>query len=262
MLRRGVAPVESDIWERNGQYQTWKHHSQYTASDRGTVLHEIQVSFERAREAYEQSELLMITFGSAWEWIYQGTSVNNCHKVPQNQFERKLAEVNEMFEGLKRELEFWMNQKPGRRCIVTVSPVRHGKNAIDNNRAKAPLHLLAMMLESEFEQVAYFPAFEIVNDELRDYRFFDDDMIHPSPMAIEYIWERFKETYLHGDTHTHVVEIEQLKRDLNHRPFRSEGVEYDKFIHHLNTSLQNLKNKWSQLDWSEEESEIKRKSGH
>lgn len=176
---------------------------------------------------------MMITLGTAW--IYEdsetGKVVANCHKLPSARFNRRRLNVGEIVGELSEVMLQLREQIPDLQVIFTVSPVRHWKDgARENTVSKSTLHLAIDELVKKFSFTGYFPAFEIVMDELRDYRFYDTDMLHPSAKAVDYIWQRFSDLYFSENTRKLKKELEQLRADLNHRPLHADTIEYQQFI--------------------------------
>jgi len=174
-----------------------------------------------------------------------GEIVDNCQKRPQNLFQEEILSVEECYEMLKRAVELIKG-----RVVVTVSPIRYRKYGYHESQlSKATLLLAADRLAKEMpEVVEYFPAYEIINDELRDYRFYQPDMLHPSAQAVEYIYERFAETYFSDDTNRFLSEWRPIKEALGHRPLNPDSEEYHKFKEQTNLKVEALKVKYPDLE--------------
>ena len=174
------------------------------------------------RQHLSEASTLIVTFGTAW--IYElnttpGYIVANCHKFPSTLFSRRRLTVSEIADEWKSLIELLSVKYPRLRIIFTVSPVRHLKDGFEgNSRSKAILQLACEEICMANNNTEYFPAFEIMNDDLRDYRFYADDMLHPSEKGVEYIWEKFQERYLSADSRNILREGEKVTRRLNHRP--------------------------------------------
>ncbi|MFT5822816.1 MAG: hypothetical protein ACI8ZM_004073 [Crocinitomix sp.] len=182
------------------------------------LLRNVQIDFT---QGLEECDRLFLTFGTAWVYriIEQNEIVSNCHKIPQNQFKKELLDLEELKQLYVKLFEDLHREKPALEIMLTVSPVRHIKNGLHaNNLSKSILLLLSDYLVRKFDFVHYFPAYEIVIDDLRDYRFYNSDLIHPNIMAVDYIYERFQETYFNAET----TEISDLAKKLiqlkSHRP--------------------------------------------
>ncbi len=196
-----------------------------------SVLHTV----ERYLREHGDSWLDTVFFTLGTNHIYilkeTGEIVDNCRKRPQSLFEERELSVGECVVELSKAV--WKLQERGvKHIVVTVSPIRYAKYGYHGSQlSKSALLLAADLLTKRFpEEVSYFPAYEIVNDELRDYRFYREDMLHPSDQAVEYIWERFRETYFGKATERFLAEWEPIRKALAHRPFDPENEEYQKFL--------------------------------
>ncbi len=185
-----------------GVYHSLLHHSRFSHTDKEIFEDNIAQSILNGKKALQACNTLIITFGTAWVYEYDGKIVNNCHKLPEKSFIRRRLTVEEIVSAWYSILKHPALQH--KRIIFTVSPIRHKRDGLhENNISKATLLLAIETLQQskipEIE-IAYFPSYEIVLDELRDYRFYAEDMVHPSPVAIDYIWQRFSETYFSANT--------------------------------------------------------------
>ena len=206
----------------------------------------------------------MITLGTSWiyEWKTSNQVVANCHKVDAKQFEKRLLTTEENLKSLELIVSDLKNINPTIRIITTVSPVRHTKDGmIENNVSKARLLDALYQLSLQNNQVEYFPSYELVLDDLRDYRFFKEDLIHPSKQAVDYIWEKFSETYFEQSTQTIIQKINKVISAINHRPFNEESDNHQQFL--VKTiALMNELEKGNQLDFSAEKELLKSKIKH
>lgn len=228
--------TEDDIFEHNGMWQSFSHSSLYSDSVAINCLDKINQRLEKAAQQLKNCDLLLLTLGTAWVFEYNasGKIVSNCHKLPASEFTRRRLTVEEIVEAYTLLINKLLLIKPDLQLIFSVSPVRHWKDgAHDNNLSKSTLHLAIDNLQKKFSQVHYFPAYEIQMDELRDYRFYASDMVHPSEVAVNYIWERFSDTFFNADTNTIKSEVEQLQRDEAHRPLHPNSQEFQKFSDHI-----------------------------
>ena len=174
---------------------------------------------------------LILTFGSAYYYEHQEFGlVNNCHKQPQQLFTKKRATVEEMLTALKAPIQTWLGNNSEREVVITTSPVRHWKDGVvENNRSKASLLLLAEELVQLDGRISYFPSYEIVMDELRDYRFYAKDMLHLSEESTDYVWDKFVHQRLF-DQQQLLLEIKQIRDGANHRPFEIKSDAHQKFV--------------------------------
>lgn len=187
--------VERRLFEADGRWRSWDFPTRFSHPDRESCAALCMDALDTLGRGLREGSALIVTFGSAWIYRHEGEPVANCHKQPERIFSRSLASPDmlaEAWRGVRVALE---RLNPELRVIFTVSPVRHIRDGLEGNSlSKATLRLLAASLESE--GACYFPAYEILTDDLRDYRFYADDLVHPSDMAVRYIWERFQEKYL------------------------------------------------------------------
>lgn len=227
VLRACLPAPDEEAWraslfERYGLTYSWLSDSSGTAGDLDASLALFRDRALRLRLALESGGTLIVTFGTAYCYFLSGRpdfAVANCHKQPQSGFVRRRVGVDEILEAWRPLLGSLRREFPTLRVILTVSPVRHLRDGFhDNTLSKAVLHLAAERICSEFGFCEYFPAFELVADDLRDYRFYADDLLHPSPEAVEYIWEKFKEAYVDGAGLELLREGEALCRRFSHRP--------------------------------------------
>lgn len=210
---------EGDVVLHDGLYHSWIHHGSFSRKDRQQCIDECNKTLRQANIFLQQCNTLVITLGSAWYYTYGGRVVANCHKVPATSFEKHLSSVEEVVTVLKPVIDRLISR--GIRVIFTVSPVRHNAYGAHGNQLGKAVLLLAieqLMKDYPSQEVAYFPSYEIINDELRDYRFYADDLLHPSAMAEEVIWQRFMQTYMTEATIKDCDAIEKENRRLSHRP--------------------------------------------
>lgn len=181
----------------------------------------------------EAPQTAVFTLGTNHVYVLNETGeiVDNCRKRPQRLFTEHELSVDECADYLREAVTMLRQINPSVRVIITVSPIRYAKYGFHGSQlSKATLHLAADKLTKEMDNVVYFPAYEIVNDELRDYRFYREDMLHPTDQAVEYIWQRFGETFFSKQTVKFLEEWRPIKAALAHRPFNPEAEEYKKFL--------------------------------
>ena len=245
-----------DLFFHQECYHSYMHHGSFSATNREMVLDTINTRLSKASQRLAQTEVLIITFGTAWVYYLQSTRevVSNCHKMPAKTFVRERLTVNDIVETYSSLIAKLQQCSPNLRLLFTVSPIRHVKDGLHENQlSKATLLLAIDELTRKFpEQVSYFPAYEIVMDELRDYRFYADDMVHPSALAIQYIWERFCELYFSADTLQLMKECSNLARALAHRPLKPDSTEYKRFLGQIVLKIEQLNEKYPYLDLKKE----------
>lgn len=225
--------THDNVFENRGLWQSFAHSSLFSDTSAEKCLSNINERFQHAATFLQRTDYLLITFGTAWVFEEKsGRVVSNCHKLPTNNFVRRRLTVDEIVADYTALITRLAKIFPHLKIIFSVSPIRHWKDgAHENNISKSTLLLAIDALQKQFSQVQYFPAYEIQMDELRDYRFYASDMLHPSEVAVDYIWSRFSETYFDGITIGMKNEFEQLLGDLSHRPLHPESEEFEKFRH-------------------------------
>ncbi len=244
---------EADLIKHNGLWHSFFHHSRFSGPDAGKALHVINQRIESSAEFLEKAGFLFITFGTAWVYEYRATgqTVSNCHKIPASEFSRFRLTPGEIVEEYRQLLaEIW-NINPGLKVVFTVSPIRHWKDgAIENQRSKATLVLAIDQLLRGFgtERCNYFPAYEIVMDELRDYRFYEEDMIHLSSAAINHIRDIFQSALIDDESRKISEKVKKITRAVNHRPFNKFTYEHLHFLKQSFQKAQKLQEKFPYLD--------------
>lgn len=217
-LVRGEEYTADDVREYDGRWVSMLHHGCFDGSDAELALGRIREAYEEARVALGEATHLIVTFGSSWVYELDGKVVNNCHKMPNKWFDERQLSVNEIVEewrGLIGELRVF---NAGLKLLFTVSPVRYmGRGAHRSQVNKATLLLAVDEICEGCDEALYFPSYEVVMDELRDYRFYAADMIHPSEQAVEYVWERFVEAYVTDEARREMAVVEKERRRSEHR---------------------------------------------
>ena len=195
---------------------------------------------------------IVLTFGSAWVYKHLATGkiVANCHKVPQKEFTKSLLSIAEVGESLESIIAAISAVNESAQFILTISPVRHLKDGfVENQRSKA--HLIAALhakMNSPFMKggrgEVYFPSYEIMMDELRDYRFYEADMVHPSPLAIDLIWDKFKTAWISKKVQVTMDQVDVVQKGLQHRPFHADSMAHGDFKRTLQEKITYLKAKY------------------
>ncbi len=205
-------------------WHSWQHHSVFSGINRDEVLDNINQSQTNACQFLKQANWLIITLGSAYHYklAAEQTDVANCHKAPSDHFIKELITAEQAEVALSDAIQQIYSYNPSIQIVLTVSPVRHIRDGVvENNLSKAMLLQSVHLLCKKFKHVCYFPSYEVVIDVLRDYRFFETDMVHPSAMAVDYVFQKFSETYISKKEQTIVKEIEKIIAAKNHRPFHA-----------------------------------------
>lgn len=242
---------EEGTLEMDGIFLHYSTHSDVSGKSAQELKENYDQRLKLSKTYLEQGTHLILTLGTAW--IYEHESfgrVANCHKQPQKFFKKSLSKLEDMEMGLWSVLDNFSRVYPNLKIILTLSPVRHIKDGIPENQlSKSLLRVLCSNLERRMKSVSYFPAYEIMMDELRDYRFYKTDRIHPTEEAEIYIWEKWKSTVFTSETQTKVAEIQKVQLELGHRPFNPESVSHQKFLQNLLAKLERLN---TEFDFSRE----------
>lgn len=241
---------DDDLIQSGHQWYSWEHHHLISSSNPAMLLNRINETFENTRKHLLESKVLIVTFGSAYAYQLRSADriVANCHKVPGDQFVKTRLSTEHIIDHWKAVISLLNKHVPDLNVIMTVSPVRHKKDGlIENQKSKAILLLAIEGLLQRFPNVHYFPSYEIMMDDLRDYRWYADDMLHPSDMAIKYIWTRFLETYVDRSTQDEMNRISKARRNLAHRPLHADSEEYQKFRAKAEAEWEGLKDSYPHL---------------
>lgn len=227
--------TESDLFKDHCLWNSFYHHSRFSDVDREVALDKINSRISNSNEFLKRADFLVITFGTAWVYELRKTGqiVSNCHKIPAAEFKRFRLGVFEITNVYRELLEqIWMFN-PGLKVIFTVSPIRHWKDgAVENQLSKATLLLAIDNLIKGFggEGCSYFPSYEIMMDELRDYRFYADDMLHISQVAVDYIFERFGKVAITSASRDISKSMLKINKAISHRPVNPNTTEFKKFL--------------------------------
>lgn len=251
-----TSPDPSDFVERDGIYFCDELHSSVNASSPELLQKKISELISAIRSQFTASDIFLITFGTAWVYVRKdrGKQVANCHKLPGTLFSKQLLQPEQVINSFKDIYALIRKSNPAAQFILTVSPVRHIKDSLELNAvSKSVIRLSAHQL-SELPGVFYYPAFEMMNDDLRDYRYYSADLIHPNEQAIEYIWEHLKYFLFGPDTRNLIERYEKIRRSLSHRPFNEHSSAHQAFLNNLIKEMTELND---QLDLSKEIAEIR-----
>ena len=257
LIRRSVEKrkfTENDIFFHNDLWHCFEVHSELSNSDKDAFLESLNDLISSTNKHLSDSTHIIITLGTSW--VYQNIASNeivaNCHKVLQKQFTKELLSILQIEESLESIITLVHSVNPNCKFIFTVSPVRHIKDGfVENTLSKA--HLIAAIhtvlnrkfstsLELTAQNNIYFPAYEIMMDELRDYRFYAEDMLHPSQTAIDYIWIQFFENYISESQFGLMNDICSIQKGLKHRPFNPNTESHQKFLHQLELKIKTIQN--------------------
>jgi hypothetical protein len=255
---------KSDLAFYNELWYSYAHYTWFSDVDPEKCLEKINNAFQHARDFIRNAEVVFITLGTSWVFSLKnsGDIIANCHKLPASNFKRSFSTVDNSFRHLKTSIFNLRKINPLVRIVFTVSPIRHFKDgAIENQRSKAALILTIARLQEELSCIYYFPAYEIFMDELRDYRFYAEDMIHPSDASIDYTWKQFAKTFLSKESILLATEIQKLIEGMNHRPMHTNTSAYKRFVASLSQKLETLSEQYPFIDFTAERRIFPRRQG-
>ncbi|OSY86911.1 GSCFA domain-containing protein [Tenacibaculum holothuriorum] len=232
--------TEKDIFFHNERWHCFDAHSSLSSSDKDELLNSLNSVIQQTYKSLKNVSHIIITLGTSWIYreIASDTIVANCHKIPQKNFLKELLSVQEITETLDAINTLIRAINPKASIIYTVSPVRHIKDGfIENKQSKS--HILASIhsVVEPRKNIHYFPSYEIMMDELRDYRFYNEDMIHPNSTAINYIWEKFIQTWFSEESFQTMKEVDTIQKGLTHRPFNPNSEAHQTFLKKLNKKI-------------------------
>lgn len=246
---------ESDLLQSGDHWVSLDHHGKFNNRDKSEALDNINKGLKQGREQLLNSDVVFITLGSAWvyEHLEQDRVVANCHKIPNKEFNKRLLTQQEVHLILRHIPELFRAKKLKAKIVFTVSPVRHWKDgATQNQRSKAQLLSAVHSVVDEFDNCHYFPAYEYMMDDLRDYRFYATDMLHPSPQAIEYVWQKFQTSFFSDETRIICKEISAVIQAASHRPLDPESNSFQRFLKKQLEIIDQLEKSYPHLSLSEE----------
>lgn len=220
-VTRGELGFDGEVWHHFG------FHGDFSAPTADEALQKMNAARQAGADALRTADRIVLTFGTAWVYERQGEAVANCHRRPAAEFTRRRLGVDEIVTAFA---DLMAGPLGGREVILTVSPVRHlGDSLAGNAVSKAALRLAAEELAERFPDVHYFPAYEILNDDLRDYRFYADDLVHPAPQAVEYVWEKFSAAVLSEQARRLLPDVHHIVVAAAHRPRNPQSATYREF---------------------------------
>ena len=239
----------NDIFYHNEQWHCFEVHSALSHSNKDIFTEQLNTILKSEYKQLKETSHIVLTFGTAWGYVHKKTNriVANCHKIPQQTFSKQLSSVTDLNHYFKRCFDLIHQLNPTAQIITTISPVRHIKDGIiDNNTSKANLISAVHQSIKNNEKTHYYPAYELVMDCLRDYRFYKADLVHPNELAIEYIWKHFMQTWLH-EPHTlqTLTRVAEVQRGLQHKPFNPKSDAHLKFKAALDKKMEQLKKEYS-----------------
>jgi hypothetical protein len=250
--KEAYSPEELNL--HNGLWFSFDHYTGFSSPDRAEALDHINQSFIAAQALLKKAGCLILTWGTSWVYEYNETGqvVGNCHKIPAKEFTRRQLTTREIISAYEELLPELFAFNAGLNIIHTISPVRHLKDGAHVNQlSKASLLLAGDVLQKKFpDRFFYFPSYEIVMDELRDYRFYAEDMFHTSDQATAYIWEKFLQVLVSERSAGIIRELEPVLRMFEHRPLNSTGEPHKKMENQRQEKLRTLQEKYPELSWN------------
>ena len=234
---------ETDLDFANERWFSFQHHSDFSYSSKTECLKNINSSIQKAYKSLNNASHLFITIGTANAyWHNENESwVSNCHKIPSRKFTKKLLPTDHMVAQLSETVEAIKKVNTEIQIVFTISPVRHlSDGAFGNQLSKGRLFDVVYQLQEKYDFVSYFNAYELVLDDLRDYRYFADDLVHPSAQAITYVWDKFSSVFFHSKTLQQQKQVEKWVQAAAHKPFNPKSEAHQKFIKKALLSMENL----------------------
>jgi hypothetical protein len=248
-----------DLFYLNELWHSWQHHSIFSNIDKDECVKKINASQKTAHDFLKQADWLLITLGSSFSYqlrepalLYQG-GVANCHRAPAQWFHKHMMTIEQINSELDNCLHQLFRFNPSLKIIFTVSPVRHIRDGVtENNRSKARLIEVVHHLVGKFDKIYYFPAYELVIDVLRDYRFYDIDMVHPNYQATQFVLDSFMQHFVSEDSRRLAEEIQKIVTARKHRPFQSETEAHKNFLQSNYDKTLAIQKKYPFLSFREE----------
>ncbi len=242
---------DKDVFKHYERWHCFNAHSSLSDVSKEQVLRKLNVAVKETKQQIRLATHIVITLGTAWVYMHKksGAIVANCHKVPQKEFHKKILSIAEIESSLYKIMKLVQSVNSNVKFIFTISPVRHIKDGfVENQRSKSHLitamHSVLNKLNLEENKVSYFPSYEIMMDELRDYRFYDMDMLHPNRLAIDYIWEKFSNSWLTKEAISTAEKVATVQKGLHHRPFNAKSASHQKFIASLQEKITYLQKEY------------------
>ena len=236
-----------DLTLSGERWVSFDFHGDFASRSAELAVESMNCAVESGAQALREADTVVLTLGTAWVYRHNGCVVANCHKLPAQMFARQMMSVEEITELLTQTIE---KHLPNKQVVLTVSPVRHIADGLDGNLlSKATLRVAAASVAERLERVNYFPSFEIMNDDLRDYRFYEADMVHPSAVAVDYIWERWCEWAISPSVSEPMHEAERLWRAAHHRPTDPQSEAHREFCCKMNERIDRLSAQYPDANW-------------
>ena len=229
-----------DFFLHNELWHSFDFHSDMSQPSLKEAIQQANSQQIQLQQVLQEASFCFITLGTAWVYIYNSTDtiVANCHKLPSQHFSKRLLSVEEITESLSHITALLKQFNPSITVVFIISPVRHIKDGFFENQVSKYQLFTALYPFITDSKSLYFPAYELLLDELRDYRFYANDMVHPSEMAINYIWERLVATYIETATQADMKQVDSIQKGLSHRPFNPETESHQQFLAQLQQKME------------------------
>ncbi len=237
----------SDLIEHDGLWHSLHHHSKFSNTDKGKVLSSINTALVESHEALKTSSHFIITLGTAWVYHHIETNqlVANCHKIPQKEFVKRLLTIEEITSSLEHSKTLVKSLNPNIEIIITLSPVRHLKDGMIASARSKALLLTAIHEVTGVDYCHYFPSYEILQDDLRDYRFYNSDMLHPNESSVLYIWEYFVKKWMSPSNAKAMALVNKIQKGLKHKAFNPKSKKHLSFVENLKKDKELLLKKYA-----------------
>lgn len=254
-------PILADeLVTNNNRYYHWGFHGEYSSDSPDTLIAQLNDTVSNGHIFLKDTDVIFITLGTsfAFRLVDQDMIVANCHKFPNDDFTRELLDQEEITNALSESINKLFSTNPNLNIVFTISPVRHIRDGlIENQRSKAQLINATHKLVADFEQVHYFPSYELIMDDLRDYRFYKRDMIHVNDVALAYVWEHCQGAFFDSETATLVKSISKIAKDCAHRPIHPNNPQHQSFLAGLIDKIKALQKEHPNLDYTTELEKIR-----
>lgn len=247
---------EEDLFLLNELWHSWQHHSIFSGMNKEKVLQDINYSQSEAHQFLKDTSWLIVTLGTSYNYQLKNSlePVANCHKAPQDFFEKKLISIEEIITRLSNTISKLQSFNKNLKIIFTISPVRHVRDGVvENNRSKAKLIEAVHLIKENFKNIFYFPAYELIIDVLRDYRFFKNDLVHPTETATAFVFENFCAAFLDEPATKLSEDVKSIVAAMNHRPFQKESAARKKFQYSQLEKIRVIKADFPSIDFTIEE---------
>ncbi len=253
LLLAGQACDSESTTEYDGYFFHYDFHSSFFDTSSKALIHQLREKIKAAQSSLARTNVLILSFGTSIVYRHKKNTniVNNCHKQNADQFEKIQLSPNQMIQALVHSIQKIKELNPELQFIFTLSPVRHLRFGMrENSVSKAALNWAINELCNEHDYCHYFPSYEIFMDDLRDYRFYDSDLLHPSVEGVEYVWNLFSETYFEDHTKNLNQNIHTIQQGLSHRPFHEKSLAHQKFKENLQRKINHLKTSYPEFCWN------------